>query len=331
MQRGAAVASNTCAYFSTSGSAAVHCYHFNDNKWEELPTCPHTHFALVICDGILIAVGGMIRPHFTNKILSLQHNKWIEEYPSMNLALSDVAAVTVSDSQQNKFIITVGGCDAFGWSNVVQLFSLSTQTWYHFRTVMALPLTYPSAIVCGHSLYIVGDSSSGFSCSVNDLLSLSPQPCAPLPRLPVSCSTIATFSGHPVIVGGKQNGIPVNHIHKLAGDKWVKISSLSCGKYQCLVVSPSPNKMIIVGGVSIHFSLSSMDICSSVCQQWTSILSYFAKDSVVYGYYYHNDTCIVHHHTAIFIFLYAPLRKFLLSFKSITIFECKTCQNWEHL
>ena len=267
MQRGSAVTNNTCAYFSTSGSASVHCYHFNDNKWEELPTCPHTHSALVIVDGVLIAVGGMIRPHFTNKILSFQQDKWVEEYPPMNLALSDVSAVSVSDSQQNEFIITVGGCDAFGWSNVVQVFSLNTLTWYHFRTVMPVPLTYPSATVCGDNLYIVGDNSNGFSCSVNDLLSLNPQQCTPLPRLPVSCTTIATLGGHPVIVGGKQNGSPVNCIYQLVGEEWVKICLLTCGKYQCLVVSPSPHKMIVVGGVSIHFSLSSIDICCCVCQQ----------------------------------------------------------------
>ena len=41
---------------------------------------------------------------------------------------------------------------------------------------------------------------------------------------------------------------PVNSIHQLAGGKWVKIGSMSGGRSYCLVVSPSPDKIIIVGG-----------------------------------------------------------------------------------
>jgi hypothetical protein len=267
MQRGSAVTNKKCAYFLTDGSTSVHRYHFNDNKWDELPPCPHTQPGLVIVYDVPIAVGGMDTPHFTNKVLSFKQNKWVEEYPSMNMALSNVAAVSVSESPHNSFIVTVGGCDAFGWSNVVQVFSFSTWTWCNLPSVMPTPLTCPSATVCGDNLYVVGDNTNGFSCSVNNLLAPDIQHWTRLPRLPVTCTTIATLSGQPVIVGGKQNGSPINYIHQLIGERWVKVSSLSCAKHQCLVVSPSPNKMIVVGGVSIFFSLSSIDICCCVGPQ----------------------------------------------------------------
>ena len=42
---------------------------------------------------------------------------------------------------------------------------------------------------------------------------------------------------------------PVNSIHQLMDMQWVKIGSMSDGRRECLVVSPSPNRMMIVGGV----------------------------------------------------------------------------------
>ena len=62
-------------------------------------------------------------------------------------------------------------------------------------------------------------------------------------------STAATLSKQLVIIGGRQNGSLVKTIHKLLDGQWVEIGSMSCGRRCCLVVSPSPDKMMIVGGV----------------------------------------------------------------------------------
>ena len=43
-------------------------------------------------------------------------------------------------------------------------------------------------------------------------------------------------------------GSLVNSIHQLLDGEWVKIGSMAGGRYHCLVVSPSPDKIIIVGG-----------------------------------------------------------------------------------
>ena len=70
----------------------------------------------------------------------------------------------------------------------------------------------------------------------------------PLPRQSVLGSTAATLCGHLVIVGGTQCSLLVNSIHQLLDGQWVEIGSMSSRRNMCLVVSPSPDKMMIVGG-----------------------------------------------------------------------------------
>ena len=50
------------------------------------------------------------------------------------------------------------------------------------------------------------------------------------------------------MVSGVQDLPPSTRILQLVDGRWVKIGSTSGGTTKCLVVSPSSDKMIIVGG-----------------------------------------------------------------------------------
>ena len=65
-------------------------------------------------------------------------------------------------------------------------------------------------------------------------------------------STAATLSGQLVIIGGGDRP-SVKTIHQLFNGQWVEIGSMSCGRSECLVVSSSPDKMMIVGGVGSSY------------------------------------------------------------------------------
>ena len=69
-------------------------------------------------------------------------------------------------------------------------------------------------------------------------------------------STAATLSGQLVIIGGQQYGSTVKTIHQLLDGQWVEIGSMSCSRWWCLVVSPSPDKMMIVGGNNVEECIS---------------------------------------------------------------------------
>ena len=254
MVRGSATTDGQFAYFTPYGSTSVYRYEWREGKWEELPSCPHRNSGLVIIDGKLTAVGGLDGYHLTNKLLTLRQKKWVEEYPPMNTVCDSPAVVSTSHGE---YLIVIGGYGCGGrWTATVELFQVKSRRWYKL-THLPQPLTNPSATICGDQLNVIGYDNS-YSCSLKALPS-SDQPITspltlswkPLPPLPVRDSTAATLCGQLVVIGGsRRDGSPVNSIHQLVDGQWVEIGSMATeGRERCLVVTPSPDKIIIVGGI----------------------------------------------------------------------------------
>ena len=138
---------------------------------------------------------------------------------------------------------------------------------WHKLTDLPQPLPIPSATICGDQLNVIGSDDNGYSCSLQALPS-SDRPITspltlswkPLPRLPVTCSTAATLCGQLVIIGGWQDRSPVTSIHQLVDGEWVSIGSMASDRYYCLVASPSPDRIIIVGG----YGVDSVEECAVV-------------------------------------------------------------------
>ena len=255
MNRGSATTDNQFSYFTPRGSNSVYSYQWSTEKWEELPPCPYRDSGLVIINRQLTAVGGWDGSRRTNKLFTLRQRQWIEEYPPMNTARSMTTLVSSSDGE---YIIVIGGYGGGGGTATVELFQVSSRRWHQLKD-LPLPLTFPSATICGNQLHVIGSDGDGYSCSLQALL-FSDRPITSqsiphliswtsLPRLPVIFSTAATLSGQLVITGGMQHFMLVKTIHQLLDGQWVEIGSMSCGREYCLVVSPSPDKMMIVGGV----------------------------------------------------------------------------------
>ena len=254
MDRGSATTDGQFAYFTPGGSTSVYRYEWRGEKWEELPSCPHSDSGLVIIEGKLTAVGGKDGFHRTNKLSTLQQSKWVEEYPPINTAHSSRAVVSTSDGE---YLIVIGGWDRNGHRTAtVELFQVKSRRWYKLKD-LPQPLLLPSATICGDQLNVIGRDANGYLCSL-DALPSSDQPITspltlswkPLPPPPVTYSIAATLCGQLVVIGGKRYIAPVNSIHQLVDGQWVKIGSMATGRFRCLVVSPSPDKIIIVGGLS---------------------------------------------------------------------------------
>ena len=250
MNRGSATTDHQFSYFTPDTSNSVYSYQWSTEKWEELPPCPYRDSGLVIINGQLTAVGGWDGSRRTNKLFTLRQSQWIKEYPPMNTARSGTTIVSSSDGE---YIIVIGG----GWTATVELFQVSSRRWHQLKD-LPQPLRYPSATICGNQLHVIGRDGNGYSCSLQALLS-SDRPITSqsiphliswtsLPRLPVKYSTAATLSGQLVIIGGLQDSSIVKTIYQLLDGQWVEIGSVSCDRSRCLVVSPSPDKMMIVGG-----------------------------------------------------------------------------------
>ena len=255
MVRGSATTDDQFAYFTPDGSNLVYRYQWSTEKWEKLPPSPCHDSGLVIIDGELTAVGGQYVIRYTNKLFTLRQGRWVEHYPPMNTVRSSPAVVSTSNGNYTLVIGGIGG--GGGWIATVELFHVRSRRWYELTNLpRGLPL--PSATICGNEIHVIGSNGTGYSCSLQALLS-SDQPIKsqsisrmitwkPLPQLPMKESTAATLCGHLVIVGGERGLSYVNSIHQLLDGQWVKIGSMSSGRVRCLVVSPSPDKMMIVSG-----------------------------------------------------------------------------------
>ena len=253
MSRGSSTTDGRYAYFTLLGSTSVYQYECSTEKWEELPSCQYRNSGLVIIDRELTAVGGGDVLRYTNKLYTPRQGKWVEKYPPMNTARSDTAVVSTSDGE---YLIVIGGLGVGGvWTATVELFQVKSRRW-HKLTDLPEPLRYPSATICGDQLNVIGIEANGYSCSLVALPS-SDQPITspltlswkPLPPLPVKFSTASTLCGQLVLIGGGRDvWSPANSIHQLVGGQWVEIGSMTSGRSSCLVASPSPDKIIIVGG-----------------------------------------------------------------------------------
>ena len=252
MTRGSATNDHQFAYFVPDDSDMIYSYEWHTEHWNTLPSYRFTDSTLVMIDGALNAVGGY-RSAYSNQLHTLQHGKWIEKYPPKTWICSSSAVVSTSDGD---YIIVIGG-RYLNWEFEIELFQVKTRRWYEL-TDLPQPLPYPSATICGNQLYVIGEYGNGYMCSLQSLpsndepITLQSIPhlisWTPLPHLPVTSSTVATLYGELVIIGGMQAGSPVNSIHQLVNGQWVEIGSMSISRCKCLVVSPSPDRVLIVGG-----------------------------------------------------------------------------------
>ena len=171
----------------------------------------------------------------------------------MSTARSHPAVVSTSDGD---YLIVIGGSDGVRWTSTVELFQVKNRRW-HKLTDLPQPLPSPSATICGDQRNVIGSDGNDYilvlpSSSTMSSLTLSwkPLPCPPVtnsvPHLPVTWSTAATLCGQLVIIGGRQDKL--NSIHQLVDGEWVKSGSMASDRWHCLVASPSPDRIIIVGG-----------------------------------------------------------------------------------
>ena len=224
----------------------------------ELPLCPYKNSGLAIIDSELTTVGGWDGAGRTNKLFTLRQGKWVEVYPPMNTARSRPAVVSTSDGD---YLIAIGGHGSDDWTATVELFQVKSRRWYKL-TDLPQPLPRPSATICGDQLHVIGIDDNGYSCSLQSLPSNDRPITSPLtlswkslPSLPVEDSTAATLCGQLVLIGGSQDRSLVNSIHQLVEGQWVEIGSMTSGRYKCLAVSLSPDRILIVGGMGARDSV----------------------------------------------------------------------------
>ena len=269
MKRGAAVVDGNTAYFSPGGSSRVYSYQniLGNEQWSRLPDNPNKAFSLAVIDGLLTSVSGYYSGILdTNTLLSLtgenKRKKWSELFPPMLTSHHSTACITTE-----KALVVAGGI-AGSFLAMVEVMDINTKQW---TTVCPLPqkLGSLSGIVCGDSLYLAGGTTKGsgsksvFTCSLPDLL--QPETLGSRKRwiltrsnvwkeissLPVTRSTLASFGGHLLAIGGDDDsGNPTTDVYRYDShtDSWHVISQMKNKRSLCLAVTLPEDQLIVVGG-----------------------------------------------------------------------------------
>ena len=268
MMRGATVVDGNTAYFSLGGLFRVYSYQniLGHEQWSRLPDNVNDAFSLAVIDGLLTSVGGRSSRGPTNTLLSLtgegERKKWSEVFPPMPTRHSSTACTTTE-----KALVVAGGYAGDGLATV-EVMDINTKKW---TTVCPLPkkLKALSAIVCGDSLYLAGGITQGngsksvFTCSLPALwqpktlgskirrtLSWS-NVWKEISSLPVTESTLASFDGHLLAIGGRDDsGNPTTDVYRYDShtDSWHVISQMKNKRTLCLAVTLPEDQLIVVGG-----------------------------------------------------------------------------------
>ena len=154
----------------------------------------------------------------------------------------------------------------------VEVMNINTRQWME---VTSLPhrSQFLSATSIGYKLYIAGYGSSVFTCSIPDLLSSVTNGSSPVPNvwknisnLPVGSSTLVSFGGHLLAIGGNMGvAKPTSNVYRydFNTDSWTVASQLKKKRYSCLAVALG-DSVVVVGGWSSKLLSSDIEGLNSV-------------------------------------------------------------------
>ena len=234
---------------------------FNSRReqWTVLPGCNKISFSIAVVNGLLTAIGGRVSLRATNTLLSLtldipviSREKWIEKLPPMTYCRNYPAVITIDTS-----LIVAGGFGSDKEKAPVEVMDTQTLQW---STVASLPhpLSEATATICGDRLYLGGGFRTGnratklvLMCEVKDLLQSKPQSRATraghsescqvwkeVAPLPVTESSLVTFQGHLLAVGGLGVAGDTSEVmqYDAATNSWSVISQMRVKRFRSLAV-----------------------------------------------------------------------------------------------
>ena len=270
---GAAVVYGNTAFFSVLHNVYSYQNIQVEEEWSQLPDNPCRNYGLAVIDGLLTSVGGY-NNGYTNTLLSLtgegEIKQWSEIFPPMPTPRCYVACVSTEQT-----LIVAGGKvgDMFkDMLDTVEVMNINTKQW---MAVTSFPQKsqFLSATSLGDTLYIAGDGSSVFTCSIPDLLSSATTGSSPVPNvwksisaLPVSGSTLVSFGGHLLAIGGDMGeDKPTSNVYRydFNTDSWTVASQLKKKRSDCLAVALG-DSVVVVGGWSLKLLGFTTDTTDSV-------------------------------------------------------------------
>ena len=241
------------AYFSDHCN--VYAYRASDNGWTKLPPCRYRYFCLAVVRGQLTTIGGRESERsFTNILLSLSENVWLEDLPPMPTG-RELPASASSPTH----LVVVGGLTnprlSRSYLSVVEVLNTETLQW---STACDLPQGVGSPrIVCCHDYFYLSDgySLAVFCCSVTDLLESTNSSdgrtvWTRLADIPMDDSSLTALEGHVLAICGVSSNYPTGIIHyyDVGSNCWSIIGEVPTPRFSVLTAVLPSNELVVVGG-----------------------------------------------------------------------------------
>ena len=276
------------AYFN-DGRAIIYSYDLQEDSWMEMPKCVRVKFGMVVIDGRLTVVGGY--PHAQKcesnsslrSLLSLSNpgqgeRTWSEDLPSMSVPRGSPA---VAYSNTNKLLVVAGGKEraAMKATRSAEVLDTVSKCWFLISQPLPYQLENTSCALCGDNLYILGDEGRVWSarmivCSLSKLKSQSSEPRSQqatpvfnghtwdVVTAPPTYSSTCTSVREELLAVGGHSGYqwqPKSEVYRYDchSNSWEVIGYLPTPRYSTSVASLPGNRLVIAGGYTGLFSMSS--------------------------------------------------------------------------
>ena len=238
----------------------VFAYNLRENKWTKLPAAlPQCCGVVVNINDVVTVIGG--RDYntsvATNKVLTLEEDKWTTLYGDMKCARNRPLVVPY-----RQYTIVAGGQDEDGVvQDSIEYFNTNTNQWTKTKTCLPKPMWNISATTCNNSIITTGYNGTGnnrynttYITTIDSIVQSHDDnnKWSELHHTPYWYTTIVPHTTPPVIVGGQDGqGKTQDNImlYDDTSNSWRTVGSLPIRCTQTTVVTIN-NNIIIVGGCS---------------------------------------------------------------------------------
>ena len=263
---------------SISGAAVV-VYSLRSGTWKTLPLCEtnHSFYGMAALNDQLVLVGGRNTASKRTGVLEVWDERsqtWTHPFPEMPTPRFSPSVVSYQ-----KWLVVAGGMDQRdSYSRIIELLDIHTGQWYE-GSPLPNACSGMSSAINGNMWYLSGRSSSRgsvFYVCLDELISQAvsqsaaatspstPSPWQTLTDSPLMHSTVLTFNGALLLVGGwKSSAI---HLYQPSSRSWVKIGYLPSERWKCACTVLPSGEILIAGGQTRLFEASvgtnHVDICT---------------------------------------------------------------------
>jgi len=234
----------------------VFAYNLRENKWTKLPAAqPQCYGVVVNINDVLTVIGGVDynTSRATNKVLTLEENKWTTLYGDMKCARFRPTVVPY-----HQYTMVAGGIGE-GVQDSIEYFNINTNQWTKTKTCLPKPMWCINATTCNNSIIITGyygaDNNRYTKTYITTIDSIvqsddDNNKWSELDPTPYWYTTIVPHTTPPVIVGGwdeQYNSQDNIMLYDDTSYNWRTVGSFPIRCAQTTVITVN-NDIIIAGG-----------------------------------------------------------------------------------